>query len=213
MLYFALSRKFWALTRKVNCAYIFMTALVPKGMAWTTIEHPGVLGKRRDEIVSKWNAEYGASWRLAYTWGSQVIERQEALQIYEDGYYEFFKSHPGELEWLLEKACDVYDTAPSNVDARFDYGVQETPSNHVHDVAIRRSILRLGTWFHGSDLIQIRSTSELGRHLSPARVPFHLPQLIATVEPVNYGSSRCWWDRYSIEDFYQRNKVLQINSS
>jgi len=66
---------------------------------------------------------------------------------------------------------------------------------------------RRGWSFQGDKLVQIRKHSEYwGRNLSPGKVLFHLPQLIAVPHLVG------WWDHNSIEDYYQSNKVLQIKS-
>jgi len=188
---------------------------------WKTIKRPGYFGKKRDDIFSLWNKEYGeGNWRLAWQWGDLVIERKEALQIYEDAYYEFLRSDPGILSWLVNTASDVYDTAPTNVQARFSYEMQETPNNHIHDVAIRRAVLRLGKWFQGSSLIQVRSTSEESWKLSPCMVSFHHPELILPEENFllgkleDYPGKGSWWREKgiekSVEEFYQHNKLLQI---
>ncbi len=177
---------------------------------WITIERPGYLGKKRDETFSYWNNIYGKdNWRIMYQWGSFVIQRREALQIYEDGYYEFFKSNTSKLEWLVSTASDIYDTAPSNVNAGFDYEYQETINNHIHDISIRRAVLRLGKEFHGNHLIHVRDTRSEGWELSPGIVPFHLPNMILKEEIKDYGGNGIWWKSDTIEDFYQRNKILQ----
>src|SRR3989344_6042428 len=125
-------------------------------MGWKTVERPGYFGANRDEIHARYNETFGHdSWRIAWQWGDQVIERPEAFQIYEDGYYEYLKANPGVLHWLATTASDVYDTAPSNVEARFSYDVQETPNNHIHDVAIRKAVLRNGRWFFGKRLLEV----------------------------------------------------------
>jgi len=117
---------------------------------WNVVDRPGYFGTSRNEIHSRYDKIHGKeNWRIAWQWGDQVIERPEALQIYEDGYYEYLKSQGKFLDWLIETALDVYDTAPTNVEARFSYDIQETPNNHIHDVAIRRAVLRNGVWFRG----------------------------------------------------------------
>ena len=183
---------------------------------WITIERPGYFGNKRDELATMWNEKYGEDyWRIAWQWGDLVLERREALQIYEDGYYEFFKKDNDTLDWLISTASDVYDTSPSNVQARFSYDIQETPNNHIHDVAIRRALLRTGSWFKGDSLLEIRSVNEEGWKLSPCNVPFHLPEMISK-EPIKDYRNKgyFWWEKRgipnSVEAFYQRNKLLQI---
>jgi len=81
-------------------------------MYWRTIERPGYLGKKRDELHAQWTRQFGeGNWRLAYHWGSLIIPQREGIQVYEDGYCEFFKRDIETLEWLVSTASDVYDTA------------------------------------------------------------------------------------------------------
>jgi len=184
-------------------------------MTWQTIERPGYFGDKRDELHSEWDKKFGKdNWKIAWQWGGLVLDRSEALQMYEDGYYEFLKSNSEVLDWLVTTASDIYDTAPTNVKAGFSYDVQETKNNHLHDVAIRRALLRTGNWFAGNSLLEIRSTDKEGWKLSPCMVPFHLPELISK-EPIKDYRQKgyFWWERRgvpnSIEGFYQRNKLLQ----
>ena len=180
-------------------------------MDWKTIERPGYLGKMRDEVVSIWDCKYGAdNWRLAYQWGSQVIERDLAIQIYEDAYYEYFNSNPNVLDWLVSTASDVYDTAETNVGSGLNYEIQETPNTHIHDISIRRAVLRLGREFEGDHLVEVRGHGSEGGSLSPGVVPFHIPDMIATDEIKDYGEVGIWWKLLTIEDFYQKNKILQV---
>ena len=173
-------------------------------MNWKTIERPGYFGKKRAELHSGWDKKYGpGNWRIAYTWGDMVIERELAIQIYEDGYFMFFRDNPDKLHWITSIASDIYDTAPSNVEAGLSYEHQETPSSHIHDVAIRRAIMRLGETFKGDRLVHVRWTGSEGFDINPGVVAFHLPNMI--VVPKIKG----WWYPNSIEDFYQSNKILQ----
>ena len=179
---------------------------------WELAERPGYFGKRRDELTARWNEEFGpGKWRITYQWGSQVIPRPLALQMYEDGYYEFLKARPDTLAWIVTNFSEVYDTAVTNVQAGFNYDhPQDTQSNHVHDISIRRSVARLGQWFTGDRLLEVRSKSSEGAQLSPGFVPFHLPHMIYTGDDVkNYRGKPEWWQPRSIEDFYQRNKRLE----
>ena len=178
---------------------------------WKTIERPGYFGRKRDELYSLWDKQFGeGSWRLAYQWGNAVIPRNVGIQIYEDGYYEFFKNNNNTLEWLVSTASDVYDTAPTNVQAGLDYGCQETPQSHIHDIAIRRAVLRLGYEFKGDHLVHVRWKKSEGFQVNPGIVSFHLPQMIVPGGINDYGGKGPWWNPNTIEDFYQSNKVFQV---
>mgnify|MGYP001584899331 CR=1 FL=1 len=181
---------------------------------WKTVERPGYLGKKRNEVYGLWDHIYGeGNRRIAYQWGNYIVPKDLAIQIYEDGYYEFLKNNPDTLEWLISSASDVYDTAPSNVEAKFDYSHQETLNTHLHDTAIRRSLVRLGKWFRGDHLIHVRWKDTEGFRLSPGIVSFHLPERIIREEIKDYGGKGIWWYPNTIEDFYQRNKILQVKES
>jgi len=184
-----------------------------KQRRWITIERPGFFGSMRDKLITKWDMEYNNSmWRIAYTWGESVIGRNMALQLYEDAYYQFFRQARDKLRWLINNASNVYDNAKSNIDSHDDYSIQETRSTHLQDIAIRRVIMRMGLRFKGNDLVQIRSNSrhDIGRELSAKNVPFHMPEMIHDGKIKDYGRKGNWWNDGSIEDFYQRNKVLQV---
>lgn len=192
-------------------------------MDWKTVDRPGYFGEKRDELIAQFDRDHGEdNWRISWEWGHHILERTEALQIYEDGYYEFFKANNGMLNWLVTNFSNVYDTAPSNVKAGFSYDVQETKNNHLHDVAIRRSVLRNGVWFSGDRLLEVRSTSGEGWILSPCKIPFHLPHMIYQGqtkykgEPRDFSKNPPWWITKgvndSVEQFYQQNKVLQVKN-
>lgn len=182
-------------------------------MNWQTLAgvRPGYFGKRRDEIEAGYNEQYGdGAWRLAWQVGPIAVPRLAALMLYEDGYQQFLQDQPEIRRQLVEEAADIYDDQPSNVEAGFDYQHQETNVNHLHDIAIRRALLRCGEWFQGKEVIQIRhslSPHPLSMLLSPGQVPFHRPDLI--IQP---QLGRYWWEPNSVESFYQSNKVLQVKA-
>ena len=189
-------------------------------MSWKTIERPGYFGTSRNEIHTRYNKQLGDNnWRIAWQWGDQIIQRPEALQIYGDGYYEFFKLNKDVLNWLVKTASNVYDTAPSNIEAGFSYDIQETINNHIHDIAIRSAVLRNGFWFKGDHLMHVRPKKE-GERLGPHLIPFHLPNMIFKGqikykgEDRDFSTNPPWWKKIgisgSVEEFYQQNKILQI---
>ena len=189
-------------------------------------EHPGYLGKKRDEIYKFWDEQYGKDkWIIVYELGPYILTREEGILIYEDAYFVYLKSNQEALNWLTSTACDVYDTAPTNIFSKYDYSIQETPNNHLHDIAIRRALRRLGEPFRGNHIVQVRGKGSEGEQLSPHLIPFHLPNLIYQSLNLEYspnmnfstsvkdytGKGR-WWDKIgipnSVEKFYQHNKIL-----
>jgi len=190
-------------------------------MEWKVVERPGYFGTSRDKIYKKWDKSFGeGNWRIAWQWGEQIIQRHDALLVYQRAYTRFLDSNKDVLEWLLDYK-DVYDTAPTNIEAGLSYDVQETVNNHIHDVAIRRAvILDLGLEFKGKKgLLHVRPEKE-GERLCPYFIPFHLPHMIFTGQIKYKGQHRDfsvnppWWIKMgiknSIEQFYQQNKVLEV---
>lgn len=91
-----------------------------------------------------------------------------------------------------------------------NYEIQETPNNHIHDIAIRRAVARLDKRFKGNHLVHVRWKDSEGFRINPGVVPFHKPQMIVSKKIKDYGKKGNWWRPNTIEDFYQRNKVLQV---
>ena len=54
--------------------------------------------------------------------------------------------------------------------------------------------------------MHVRWKDSEGYKINPGVVPFHLPELIVPGEI----KGNIWWDPNTIEDFYQKNKVLQV---
>ena len=176
---------------------------------WETIRRPAQFGKKRDAIFKLFDDRYGkGNWRLVWQIGEATVDFLGACAVYEDAYFYFFERNPGMLAKLIDVACDVYDDAETNVQSRFDYLKQETSSTHLQDIAIRRSLIRMGLWFRGKELIQVRMKSQhpRGAVLSPGVVTFHRPDWIRQPELTG------WWQPGSIEAFYQSNKLLQVKA-
>lgn len=157
-------------------------------------------------IRQVFDARFGAGcWRAGYTWGPHTFDVRSGIDLYEDGYREALAASPELVAWVCGFA-EVYDTAPSNIAAYCDYSVQEVEGagQHWQDVAIRRSLVRLGRWFGGSELLEIRGQDSGGYRLNPGQLDFHAPGRI--VEPRNYA----WWRPDSIEDFSVSNFCVQV---
>lgn len=178
-------------------------------MEWRTVSRPGYFGKKRDQFRGQWNRQYGeGNWRIEWQWGARTVPFDAAVLLYEDGFYADSVRREPLWQSLVEVASDVYDIDPSDAESAFDYRVQKGPATHLQDIAVRRVVLRRGWEFEGPELVQVRSNADgIGRHFSPGRIPFHMPERIA--EPRLEG----WWLGGSVEDFWQSNKVLQVRQA
>ena len=169
---------------------------------WQRIGRPGSLSVRKHEIERNWANLYGAH-RIVWSAGDRTLGLEDALQVYEDGYYHYFHEHPEELAWITTHYADVYDNNPSNVHSGLDYAVQEFGGNHYQDIAIRRVARRLGMPFIGDGLLEIRTTG-IGARWGPGEIPLHDPTLIPNPELPG------WWRPESIESYWQSAKYLEV---
>jgi hypothetical protein len=184
-------------------------------VGWVNEARPGYFGREREQRRQEYDAQYGVGrWRIVWQIGERVGGFGEVVMLYEDAYVLYLTQRIDLLDQLIAEAAEVYDDAPSNVASGLDYTAQETAQTHLQDIAIRRSLVRLGRVFRGSRLIQIRGAAAtppvhpLSLELFPARVPFHRLDWIC--RPYMEG----WWTREgsatSVEGFYQSNKLLQV---
>lgn len=169
---------------------------------------PGFFGEDRQVIFDRLNEWFGeGNWKIGHMVEGQFISPRKALDLYEDAYFEFFKTQPDELEWLVKNAKDVYDNSLSNIESGTNYDKQEKPDHHYQDIAIRRVLKRLGRKFEGDEYIQIRGLLSKGYRLNPGLVPFHRLDLL--LRPELSG----WWKPNSVESFYQSTKVIILEDS
>lgn len=183
------------------------------------LSHPG---KRRHGIYNEFDQRYGSeNWIPAHYCDGKVISRYDGYLMYEEGYYQFLKSNPGIREWIINTASDVYDIDPSNVNSGLEYTAQEYEVTHLQDISIRRVLTRLKLEeegipydpenlpkipiFRGDHLVHIRDKHSEGYFLNPGLIPFHRPEIGLDT----YIKS--WWKKDSIEDIYQRNKVMLVS--
>jgi hypothetical protein len=181
---------------------------------WITVGNPGYFGAQRDVKYAAWDKEYGkGNWRIGWIVRGFTTDFLGCCALYEDSYYNFLLWRLEIRQRLIAEACDVYDDAPSNVLSGLDYTKQETGRTHVQDIAIRRSLVRLGARFEGDKLIRIRDKE--GEHplsmiLSPGQVPFIHPDMLDEPLMSLNDYDKHWIRHGSVEDFYQRNKRLEI---
>ncbi len=190
---------------KTKIFYRGMYGTAKPGEEWITLYRPGYSGKtgklqdkERDKIYGKNN------WRTAFKWGNKILTYNDALQLYEDAYFEHFKNNPDDLDWIVKTAYDVYDNSDSNVFSGLDYSIQESTSTHLQDIAVRRSLMRFGLDFQGDHFVEIREKDSEGYRLNPGQLKFHIPEKIIEPEP------QSWWNSGSVESFWQSNKVFQV---
>ncbi|MEK6857884.1 MAG: non-canonical purine NTP pyrophosphatase, partial [Nanoarchaeota archaeon] len=169
-----------------------------------TVGRPSYFGSRKEEILNNYDKVYGKdNWQIVHHVNGKSLELHKALQFYEDAYFEHFKSHRDDLDWIANNYENVYDNNVSNVNSGLFYAVQENNSNHFQDITIRRVLMRNGVWFNGKGLLEIRTNSP-GNKWSPSNIQFHQPELIQQPE------LKGWWNPGSIESWYQSNKYLEV---
>jgi hypothetical protein len=177
------------------------------GVVWEIADRPGYSGFKKAEKTATYDQMYGpGNWRVAWLWNGEVVSREFAIQLYEDGYYQ--DSFERERIWveLVRAASDVYDIEPRDVESGLDYTIQQAGATHLQDIAIRKVVKRRGWKFEGDELVQVRGRNNYwGKTLGPGSVQFHIPESIE--QPRLSG----WWRPDSIEDFYQSNKVLLVS--
>lgn len=191
---------------------------------WIVAEHPGYLGSRRTRRMHEWTERYGeGNWRLDHweTADGKRLGYDEVFQIYVEGYEKYFREHPGEAQHLITNFSSGYDQDPITREQAFDpYALYNQPgvANQFHHVAFNRALVTVtGRVFQGTVPIQVREgkpgTPEeqqpLGWRWSPGRIPCATPEIIPQV-PLE---GKPWWQPGTIEDFYQRAKVLEVKKA
>jgi len=193
-----------------------------KGMSkvnWITVDRPGYFGKNREVQEKLWDEKYGiGNWRLAcQTPQGIVLTYDGVIQEYIEGYAEYFRLHPDEAKQITESFAYAYDKELVTKEDAFDpYALYQKPgkANQFHHVAFNIALERvLKSPFKGSEPIKVRAGKPetpiekwpAGWKWHPGRIPCVHPETITNREFPNQ-----WWEKDSIEDFYQSNKVLQI---
>lgn len=135
------------------------------------------LGTKRDEFVKLLNKRAGkGNWYWAFQVGKLLYSWEFGLQLYEDAYWLYLKNHLTSLKELVTNYGDVYVIDKKDLQAGLDYKKQAQYEDHYSDIAIRRSLRRLGVWFKGDRLLKL-SDSEF----SDSKIPFHLTHLVKGV--------------------------------
>ena len=169
-----------------------------------------LLGKERDKFCWHMDKKYGRkNWLWAFRVGKKLYSFDLGMQIYEDAYCQFFRNNVSKLKILAENFYDVCVTDRADLESGLDYHKQTQKWDHYADIAIRRSLVRLGLWFKGEvDLFKIA-----GSDYNDGNVPFHLPHLLHRSDAKQ--SAKAWLSSNriiavatSLEDQHKLSKVL-----
>ena len=148
----------------------------------------GYMGKDRDRIIRSFYKRAGkGNWFWAFRAGKRLYSWELGMQLYEDAYWNFFRKNVGRLKELVENYYDVMVYERDDLDAKLSYKDRQKSKDYFQDIAIRRSLIRMGVWFKGKEILKISKS-----RFNDGKIPFHLPNLIRT--PDASKSTRSWLD-------------------
>jgi hypothetical protein len=185
-----------------------------KENGWFLSHRPGMLGSKRNKVISSWDKSYGiGNWKLLWRIINSETKKQELYEFpaackyfYEASYLAYFERNPQQVDYVCSFG-ECIDNSATNIVSGLDYMVQEAKSTHIQDIAVRACLKTLGRQFEGpkDKLLVIRSSGDSGWHLSPGLVSFFAASLVE-------HPSKCpkWAHHYSVEDFWQSNKWLAV---
>ena len=189
---------------------------------WKTVARPGYQGKKKDEQVTRWNADYGeGAWRIAWELQNGDVCNYDQIfyNFYVAGYTQYFLEHPDEASLLATNFSYTYDKDYVSRSVAFDpHALYDKPGrpNQFHNVALNIALeYFLGLPFKGRQPLQVRegkpgtdpSTWPQGWRWSPGRIAAVRQDLIP------HHDTTGWWEKGSIEDLYQAAKVVQAKHS
>ena len=187
---------------------------------WITVERPGYLGKKKDQMYNLWNNKYGEeNWRLVNEANNGQIFTYEDIiwKVYTPGYLNYFLENIDEAVWVTDNFGFGYDKDMITKEQGFDlYYLYNKPNvaNQFHHVSFNLALeYYLGLTFKGETPLQVRegkpgtpvSEQPKGYLWSPGRILSVRKDLIPKT---NFDT--VWWEDGSIEHFYQATKSLQI---
>ncbi|HEX7042259.1 MAG TPA: hypothetical protein VF189_03325 [Patescibacteria group bacterium] len=188
---------------------------------WDVKEHPGYLGKTRPEKMAEWDNRYGSgNWRLSHWQNAkgEMLTYDQVFKVYVEGYEKYFKEHVDEADFLIKNYAYAYDHDMITKEEAFDsHAYYNKPGfrNQFHNVALNIALVNVtGRMFEGSKPIQVRegvpgtpdSMQPEGFMWSPGRIKCVDPRIIPQVNL----TGEIWWQDGTIEDFYQKAKVLEV---
>ncbi|MFL9482837.1 hypothetical protein ACI6Q2_08650 [Chitinophagaceae bacterium LWZ2-11] len=158
-------------------------------MSWKIVERKiGKAGdeKQRRKRQSDWDKKYGENWMIGYIVSGEFISQEDALEtIYYKSYEEHFKSHPEDLEELIETAKTL-----RNPHAESTGGVDlQVP-------AIFNYLQRNGLTLRGNEIVDIGSYGNRSHKISVRLSPL-------TIKVA--GDLK-----FTLEQFWQEKKCLAV---
>jgi hypothetical protein len=138
----------------------------------------GDLGKNRYKFLKLLNTKVGkGNWWWGFRTDKNLYSWQLGMQFYEDAYWSFFRKNISALKETVSYD-NVFVLTGNDIEAGLDYNKQVDRTEHLEDIAVRRSLRRLGVWFKGENLYKIERNS----FLCSKNIDFHLPHLLKTGE-------------------------------
>lgn len=129
------------------------------------------LKDKRDSFMRKVEKTVGKNnWTWAFKFRNKFYSFHLGFQIYEDAFYSFLLKNIDLLKSLVTDYENVYHNTYEDFDSGLDYNIQKDKTDHYDDIAIRRSIARLGLQFGGKQILDIKNSP-----YSELKIPFHMP--------------------------------------
>lgn len=199
---------------------------------WVTLERPGYQGTRRDAEYKRWDELYGkGNWQLVWedTAGNLYSIEDIVFKIFAEGYAAYFRKHLEEAAWITENFSHAYDLNPVPKKEALNlyyYYRKSGVENQFHHVAFNYALVKiLKKPFKGGEPLWVRpgkrgsdpKTWPQGWRWHPGRIPCikrhqaRIPTLPMKGAEMAYENA--WYQKNSIEHFYQATKALQIRSS
>ncbi len=171
----------------------------------------GYLGSRRNEIRKRYDENIGeGNWRVV--WGDKqskkIYDFYRMCEYYRRSYFEFLKERPDILEFLQLNCANVCTWDDSDRFAGCNYLDQNGEKTQLLAITIRNVMVDLKLEFYGQGIIYLmgsRMSHEICKELHPKKVPFCKPEMIFFPHYEEIEK-----EPFSVEDFYQNNRFLQI---
>lgn len=169
------------------------------------LHRPGYFGSRRLWFKEHYDELYGeGGWMECWEYSGDILPFEDAVYLYDLSYMLFLREHRWIAELIAAEYWECYDNSPDNIRAGCNHDPLAVP-RHLQDVSVRKALRAMGLSFNQdkSNLLEIRGPKSNGYLLSPMIVTFVEPGRISP-----FGPAEDWVKKGSVEEFWQRNKVI-----